>query len=118
MAGTTPHKYCISITNADSCTIKIKFKAAFLSNSDSGREIVTDGSGAVNFKDMDPSTIKSGPYLVGADGVEDGGLGVLGESQSGGVGFRWPIDSPENATHLINAVTRLVVLCGGKKGQF
>ena len=43
---------------------------------------------------------------------------IRDRSQTGGPGLTLPVDSAENAQHLINALSHAITLCGGKKAAF
>jgi hypothetical protein len=69
---------------------------------------------------VDPGSLTTGPFGSPVpDPNFNRGLAVKAEPMAGkSVYLLFPIDSSENAAHLINALSHAITLCGGKKAAF
>jgi hypothetical protein len=112
---------CISLTKTDSCVIELevklvltptKYPSSFPPSPKLNRR-------NVNLQLLDPTSLKTGPDIHSDDGsFPDRGLDVIAQAQAGGIGLALPVDNTDNATHLINALSHAITVCGGKKAAF
>lgn len=114
--GSTSVQACVSLTTTDSCVMEF-----------SERRTATDNRGSYNSPQpirrvdlalLDPSSVKAGSFQHIDQFQIDNGFGVVAQLQAGGRGLVLPVDSAENVTHLINALSHAITLCGGKKTAF
>lgn len=109
---------CTEITNANLCVIKYtRVNRMF----DDGEWFETRPSFEIDLSTLDPSSLRTGP--VNRDNppfitYPNPGIEVDATVTSGKGGLSFTVDTPENATHLINALSHAITLCGGKKAAF
>lgn len=107
------HRECIVISQSDSCVLGLSRNDTITWSGESeGRS--SGNNLKINLSFLDPASLKVGPVSN-----PDNGLAVWGAlSQTGGLGLTLPVDSADNAQHLINALSHAITLCGGKKAAF
>ncbi|WP_263352733.1 hypothetical protein [Acidicapsa acidisoli] len=111
---------CSSLSNADNCSVEVESKLVLTPT----RELTTTPipklrQWTVNLQLLDPTSAKTQPDIHSDDGsFPDQGLDVTVQAQAGGIGLALPVDNTDNATHLINALSHAITLCGGKKAAF
>jgi hypothetical protein len=112
------HRECIVISQSDSCVLGLGAKDT-ITWSDGSEGPSSGNNLKIDLSILDPASLKVGPVFHEDHANSDNGLAVLGAlSQTGGPGLTLPVDSAENAQHLINALSHAITLCGGKKAAF
>jgi hypothetical protein len=115
--NTVSGRHCYTITKADTCSVDVKYVATTDVN-DPYVVVYT-----FDLSQLDPTSVTTGAELNTAQlppgtQVPNNGLQVQASKTSGGIGLGLAVDSQENATHLINALSHAITLCGGKKAAF
>jgi hypothetical protein len=109
---------CTELTNPDSCVIKYtRVNRMF----DDGEWFEVRPRFEIDLSTLDPSSLRIGP--VNRDNppfvtYPNPGLEVDATVTSGNGGLSFTVDNSENATHIINALSHAITLCGGKKAAF
>jgi hypothetical protein len=87
----------------------------------SGTTYPGDNYFTVSLSALDPGSLIAGPFgRPVPDPNFNRGLEVKAEPMAGTSGsyLEFPIDSSENAGHLIKALDHAITLCGGKRSAF
>lgn len=108
---------CKVIAKSDSCVIYGEEKYYDKPKDSPDPPNVKFEQWSVDLGALDPFSLVSSTFFQHDDGSRDDGLSVFARNQTGG-GIAFPVDSTENATHLIRALKRAIILCGGKKAPF
>ena len=112
---------CSSFSKADSCSVEVESKLVLTPTRypTATPPIPKLRQWTVNLQLLDPTSAKTQPDIHSDDGsFPDQGLDVTVQAQAGGIGLALPVDNTDNATHLINALSHAITLCGGKKAAF
>jgi hypothetical protein len=122
-SGISSDAPCVSIANFDGCLIEIGIKTTITTVSndpriDDSQMIVNEPMVKIDLRSLDPTSIKTGRWKAIIINENDAGLAVITQLQAGGQGLALPVDNVDNATHLINALSHAITLCGGKKAAF
>lgn len=108
--------YCVNIAKVDGCSISVSVK-----NSHTDSRFNSEYPQSFDLSALDPDSVKSGDIVTNPDilaSVTANGPAVLASSSLGHVALRWPVDTADNASHIINALSHAIRLCGGKKAAF
>lgn len=108
---------CKFITKSDSCVIYGEEKYYDKEKDFPDSPKVKFEQWSLDLSALDPFNLKISAFFEHDDGSRSDGLSVTAQNQTGG-GISFPVDSEEDATHLIRALKRAITLCGGKKAPF
>jgi len=108
---------CKFITKSDSCVIYGEEKYYDKPKGSPYPPDVKFEQWSVDLGTLDPFSLETAAFFKHDDGSRDDGLSVAARNQTGG-GIAFPVDSANEATHLIKALKRAIALCGGKKAPF
>lgn len=112
--GGLPLVWCSKITSSDRCILQLSRSRTMTMDSDGSQRVSNFPSYTANLSMLDPTSVKTGPFSPPSEGLAV----FLQLSSSVGEPLKLPVDDAEMATHLINALTHAITLCGGKKAAF
>jgi hypothetical protein len=108
---------CKFITKSDGCTLYGEEKYYDNAKDSPDPPDVKLEQWSLDLGALDPFSPESTTFFQHDDGSRNDGLSVTAQNQTGG-GMSFPVDSANDATHLIKALKRAITLCGGKKAPF
>jgi hypothetical protein len=113
--GSPGVRYSVTVTKIEPCHLSYTDKrVAYIR----GRELPPNvNEYEVYLEGLDPTSLKAAPFQPTVP-LDNQGLVVQMTFTKRAITFDWPIDTPDNATHLINALSHAITLCGGKKAAF